>query len=60
MCIWTYLVQKGLGKSAVLSTTLPKHRSNTAVRLYSQAVQSFLTFKIVPGKTSNDSLNNVW
>ena len=59
MCIWTYLVQKGLDNCAVISTVSPKHRSNTAVHLYSQAVKSFFTFKIAPDKTSNDSLNNV-
>lgn len=59
MSVWTYLVQEGLDKSAVISTMSPKHRSNTAVHLYSQVVKSLFTFKIVPGKTSNDSLNNV-
>lgn len=60
MCIWTYLVQKGLDKSAVILTISPKHRSNTAIHLYSQVVKSFFTFRTVPGKASNDSLNNVW
>lgn len=59
MCIWTNLAQKGLDTSAVISIISPKHKSNTAVHLYSQVVKSSFTFKTAPGKTSSDSLNNV-
>lgn len=60
MCIWTNLDQKGLGKNAVILIISPKHKSNAAVHLYSQVVKSSFTFKTAPGKTSNDSLNNVF
>lgn len=51
---------EGLDKSTVVLTTSPKHKSNTAVNPYSQILKQFPTFKIVPGKTCNGSLNNVW